>query len=264
MKTETKIVTLLTDFGTEDGYVGAVKGVLLDQMPDVRISDISHRIQPFNIRQAAFALLNYYSYFPAGTVHLLIVDPGVGTTRKGLIVRTSRHYFIGPDNGVLSYLFERETFEAFRIREELFGEAISPTFHGRDIFAPAAIKILSGEDIGTLAEKTTDLVSFYRHFHKISDTEFRLQVLHVDHFGNLILNFTRQDWEEMGEPANVKIRLERGFLHGIRKTFGSTGEKELVTTWDSCGFLQIAQNKGNAAEMLQKKVGDSLILKIDR
>lgn len=264
MKMNSKNVTLLTDFGTEDGYVGAIKGVLLSGMPDVRISDISHRIQPFNIRQAAFALLNYYADFPAGTVHLLIIDPGVGTSRKGIIVRTNRHYFICPDNGVLSYVLEREVFEAFRIKEKLFGESISPTFHGRDIFAPAAIKILSGEAIDTFAEKTADLISFYRHFEKISETELRLQIAHVDHFGNLILNFTREDWEKMGKPENVKIQLEHGFLHGIRKTFGSTGVKELVTTWDSCGFLQIAQNKGNAAQMLQKKVGDQLILKIGK
>lgn len=259
---KTSIVTLLTDFGTEDGYSGAMKGVILRDFPEATVVDISHEIQPFNYRQAAFSLLNYAFYFPEGTVHLVVVDPQVGSSRQGLIIQASGHYFIGPDNGVFSYIYESKSFKAWKIREELFGQQVSPTFHGRDIFAPAAVRLLQGKAPASFCEAVEHLYSFYQGYEVLSENRYRLKVLHVDHFGNLILNFTVTDWKEMGSPPEVRIQINHSFLYGIKKTFADVEVGQLVLTWDSQGFLQIAQNGGNAARTLQKKENDFLFLHI--
>ena len=260
MQSREPIVTLLTDFGTEDGYAGAMKGVLYRGIPGVRVVDISHRIEPYNVRQAAFTLLNYYRFFPAGTVHIIVIDPGVGTKRQGLVVQTEKYWFIGPDNGVFSFMYRWESFRAFRIRSSEFGGEVSPTFHGRDIFAPAAVRLLQGQDAGQFAETVSQLESFDEPIQRMPDGSFILKVIHIDHFGNLILNFHRDDWKRLGEPKNVRIRFKKGFLFGIKNTFGDTQPGQLLCLWDSSGFLQIAQNRGNAAEMLQMAVGDEVTL----
>lgn len=258
--TKTSIVTLLTDFGTEDGYSGAMKGVILRDFPEATIVDISHEIQPFNYQQAAFSLLNYAFYFPAGTIHVVVVDPGVGSSRNGLIIKTSDYFFIGPDNGVFSYIYESKSFEAWKIREELFGHRVSPTFHGRDIFAPAAVRLLHGESPESFCESVEHLHSFYQNYEVIDDHCYRLKVIHIDHFGNLILNFTMTDWKEIGSPPDIRIQINHSFLYGLKKTFAEVDAGQLLMTWDSRGFLQIAQNGGNAARTLQKKENDFLFL----
>ncbi len=262
MKKQNPIVTLLTDFGTEDGYVGAMKGVLLRAVPGITIVDITHEIEPYGIRSAAFALLNSYHYFPSGTVHVVVVDPGVGTSRSGLVVQTGDYFFVGPDNGVFSFVYEQETFQAFRISEKEFGEQVSPTFHGRDIFAPTAARLLNGEKIETFAEPVQSLESFYFPFRKEDDHRIVLNVLHIDHFGNLILNITREEFQKLGLPENVRIKFKNGFLYGIQRTFADAGEGQILALWDSSGFLQIAQNRGNAARLLKMSVGDPVFLEL--
>lgn len=262
MKNGKPIITLLTDFGTEDGYAGAMKGVLYLGVPDVRVVDISHRIKPFNVRQGAFSLLNYYRFFPAGTVHIIVIDPGVGTSRQGLVVRTGDYYFIGPDNGVFSFVYRQESFQAFAIRPSEFGGEVSPTFHGRDIFAPAAVRILRGESPDQFADPVVRLDSFDDPLQQAPDGSFILKVIHIDHFGNIILNFHRDDWNRLGKPQAVRIQFKKGFLFGIKNTFADARSGQLLCLWDSSGFLQIAQNQGNAAETLQMKVGDEVILRI--
>jgi len=260
MKQYSRLVTLLTDFGTEDGYVGAMKGVLFRSVPQVSVVDISHEIKPYAIRQAAFALLNYYHYFPAGTVHVVVVDPGVGTARSGLVVETRDYFFVGPDNGVFSFVYERENFKAYRIREELFGEQVSPTFHGRDVFAPAAAQLLNGKEPKAFTEPVEQLESFYVGFQQKDDNQLALQVIHIDHFGNLVLNFTRDDFRKLNLPETVKIKFKNGFLYGIQRTFADAAEGQVLALWDSSGFLQIAQNRGNAARLLQMEIGDTVLL----
>ncbi len=262
MKTRQCIITLLTDFGTEDGYVGAMKGVLLNSIPDVSIVDITHNIQPFNYRQAAFSLMNYAFYFPAGTIHLALVDPGVGTGRDCLILKTSDYYFIGPNNGIFSYILHTTGYRAFRIRTELFGSKVSPTFHGRDIFAPAAVRILKGESPDKFSQPLEHLTSFYESFDDLEDDEYRLKVIHVDHFGNLIVNFTLSDWKTLGSPPDVRAQINHSFIYGIKRTFAEAAVDQLLLTWDSRGFLQLAQNCGNAARTLNMKAGDHIVLKV--
>ncbi len=257
-----KIVTLLTDFGTEDGYVGAMKGVLLSGDATLQVVDISHQIRPFDVRQAAFALYNYYRFFPKGTVHIVVVDPGVGTERTGLVVRTADYYFVGPDNGVFSFIYEYEVFKGFRIEEKKINPDASATFHGRDIFVPVALKLLAGEDLATFTTPYARFESFYEKYRQTGAKELRLKVIHIDHFGNLVLNFTRQDWEQLGKPEGVKIRLKRGFLYGIQRTFGEARKGQILALWDSSGFLQISQNQGNAARMLEMNIGDELVMEI--
>jgi S-adenosylmethionine hydrolase len=256
------IITLLTDFGTEDGYTGAIKGVILRKFPQAAVIDISHSIQPFNYRQAAFSLMNYAFYFPADTIHLVVVDPGVGSSRQGLVIKTSDHYFVGPDNGVFSYLYQSVSFEAWRIREELFKSAVSSTFHGRDVFAPAVVKLLKMESLDAFCEPVDHLFSFYESYEVSDDYHYRLKVIHVDHFGNLILNFTLTDWKKLGSPPDIKVQIDHSFLYGIKKSFSEVDQGQMVLTWDSSGFLQIAQNCGNASHTLQMKEGSHILLTI--
>jgi S-adenosylmethionine hydrolase len=262
MKTESPIITLLTDFGTKDGYVGAMKGVLINGIPHASIVDITHNIEPFNYRQAAFSLMNYAFYFPAGTVHLAVVDPGVGTGRDCLILKTSDYYFIGPNNGIFSYILHTTGYQAFRINKKQFGSRVSPTFHGRDIFAPAAVRILKGDSLEKFAEPLDHLISFYESYEDMGDDEYRLRVIHVDHFGNLIVNFTSSDWKTLGSPADVRVQINHSFIYGIKRTFAEAAIDQLLLTWDSRGFLQIARNRGNAARTLEMKEGDHIILKV--
>ena len=257
-------VTLLTDFGTEDGYVGAMKGVLLNGIPDIQILDVSHSIQSFGIKQAAFSLMNYAFYFPPGTIHLVVVDPGVGTRREGLVVEAADYFFIGPNNGVFSYIYQFTQYKAYQIRESLFGKNVSATFHGRDIFAPAAVRLFQGESVKGFCDPLKKVVSVYESFQDLGQQEYRLKVIHVDHFGNLILNFTIQDWKAMGSPTDLRIQLNHSFLAGIKKTFGDVPTQQILMTWDSRGFLQIAQNCGHAAHTLKMKEDDFINLKIFR
>ncbi len=257
-----RIVTLLTDFGTEDGYVGAMKGVLLAGSEQLVIHDISHQIQPYNIRQAAFALNNYYGYFPEGTVHVVVVDPGVGTQRYGLLIRTEKYYFIGPDNGVFSFIYENEVFQGFRLLEDKINRDASKTFHGRDIFSPSAVKIAEGVNHDTFTEPEMNFVSFYEPYEMTAAGNLNLKILHVDHFGNLILNLSYADWKHLGEPQKVKIRLKQGFIYGIHKTFGDARVGQVLALWDSSGFLQIVQNQGSAAKTLEMQADDKITVQI--
>jgi S-adenosylmethionine hydrolase len=258
------IITLLTDFGTEDGYAGAIKGVILQKFPQAAVIDISHNIQPFNYRQAAFSLMNYAFYFPSGTIHLTVVDPGVGSSRHGLVIKTSDYFFVGPDNGVFSYLYQSVSFEAWRIREELFGSAVSPTFHGRDMFAPAVVKLLKREALDTFCEPVDHLSSFYESYEVLDDHQYRLKIIQVDHFGNLILNFTLTDWKKLDSPMAIKVQIGHSFLYGIKKSFWEVDQGQMVLTWDSSGFLQIAQNCGNASHTLRMKEGNHILLTISQ
>ena len=259
-KSPVPLVTLLTDFGTADGYVGAMKGVLMQSLPNAKLIDISHEIKPFNYRQAAFALLNYAFYYPKETIHIVVVDPGVGSERKGLVVKTSNYYFVGPDNGVFSFVYQKDKFQAYEIDLLKFGSEISATFHGRDIFVPAAVRILKKEKLEDFCHPINHVSSFYEPYSQANDGRIALKVIHIDHFGNLILNFNKSNWNDFGKPSKVKLQINDFLIFGIKHSFSDVDQGELVLIWDSQGFLQLAQNKGNAASTLQMKVGDTLRL----
>jgi S-adenosylmethionine hydrolase len=241
-----------------------MKGVILSGLPDSKLVDISHDIRPFDVHQAAFVLNNYSRNFPKGTIHLVVVDPGVGTNREGLVLQSVGQYFIGPNNGVFSYIYRSRLYEAYFIQEKKLGTNISHTFHGRDVFAPVAVKIGKGEPLENFCKIFTNLYSFIETPEDLKKGEYQLKIIHVDHFGNLILNFTFEDWQDLGSPEDITVQVNHSFVKGIHQTFGAVKEKELVVIWDSQGFLQIAQNCGNASQLLKKKPGNSVRMTISK
>ena len=200
------LVTLTTDFGTADGYVGTMKGVILSIAPDAQLVDISHEIAPQNVRQAAYVLYTAYPFFPPHTVHLVVVDPGVGSARRPIALRTPAGYFVGPDNGVFSYVMAREPVEALvELRDPRYRlPQVSHTFHGRDVFAPAAAHLAAGVPITALGPPVLDPVTFPPPCLEITPEGITGEVLHADRFGNVITSIGKLMWvgdELVLEPA---------------------------------------------------------------
>jgi S-adenosylmethionine hydrolase len=250
------IITLTTDFGTNDHFVGVVKGVLLSTAPDACIVDISHAVQPFDIIDGALTVSQAYSYFPSGTVHMVVVDPGVGSARRPILMTGDRHQFVAPDNGVLSLVYDRE--ERISVRhitaEHYFLPTVSSTFHARDIFAPVAAYLAKGVDPNRFGDEITDFTRFAAPRPKpVDERTLRGVVLKVDRFGNLITNITLQDAPKLFEatPPAFKIAIgTKGTVTRICRHYaeGSTGEAFGIL--GSMGFLEIASNRGPASQLL--------------
>ena len=254
------MIALITDFSTVDGYVGAMKGRIKSLAPNVDIVDITHQISPYNVGEAAFCLQNAYPHFPENTVFVTVVDPGVGTDRRGIVVKSSQHYFVGPDNGVFSYVFFREGCRYYEIMLDTMAGEISPTFHGRDVFAPLAASLVMGEDIRPNLRQISDPVKSFDLPERLDDHQFALRIIHIDHFGNLILNLTHSRFKRIPNVSKVALKIGETTIWDIQKSFGAVANRELVLTWDSSGFLQLAQNRGHAANTLSANVGDEVIL----
>lgn len=248
-----KIITLLTDFGTKSGYVGSIKGVIKSYYPEADIIDISHEIDPFDISGAAFTLHTYYSYFPKGTIHLVVVDPGVGSTRRPMLLRTAQHYFIGPDNGVFQFIFSREAYTAYELEiSKIRGEELSSTFHGRDIFAPAAGRILQGEPCKKLGKQLDERTEIPRVFYsKEEGGVLNLEAVNIDRFGNIITGFSRRDMERMNKYAIDHIKVKDFSTNTLNSYYAEKSNGELLALWNSMDFLEIAAVNANAAEILQ-------------
>lgn len=255
MPRQTPIITLTTDFGYRDQYVGAMKAVILSHNRDVHLVDITHEIPPQDIMAAAWILKNAAFLYPDGTVHLTVVDPGVGTARNPLIVRIGGQLFVGPDNGLFSLLAEDAQVEAWHIKEPRFmRETISGTFHGRDIFAPVAAHLASGTPPGEFGEMVDDIVRF-RWSLPISDNEgVQGWVIHIDTYGNLITNITSGLLERL---KGQKFRIYAGttILGSIHHTFADVADGEPAAIVGSAGTLEIVVNKGCAAELLSVNKG---------
>lgn len=267
------VITLLTDFGTEDEYVGVMKGVILSVAPEVRLVDLSHRVPPQDVRRAAFLLSNAVPYFPPDTVHLAVVDPGVGTERRPLAVRTPVGTFVGPDNGLFSWvLAEVAGWAAVEIREPAYRlPRVSSTFHGRDIFAPAAAHLAAGLPLERLGPRVTDPVQLPLPRLEIGAGVLEGEVLYADRFGNLVTSIGRFRWEgsdlhlapafrpASGEvtvgAAGARVALAGAELRGIRRTYGDVPVGELLALVGSSGFLEIAVHRGSAAAALSATPG---------
>lgn len=249
------MITLTSDFGYTDSYVAQMKGVILNINPSTTITDITHNINKFNILMGAFILASTTSYFPKGTIHVAVVDPGVGTKRRAIVIQTKKAYFIGPDNGLLLLAAEHQgilsihelTNPKFRLPE------ISGTFHGRDVFAPAAAYIEKGVKPERFGPKVDEPVrpEFARVKQVKGSTVCR--VLHVDSFGNIITNMGKSDVPKT-ETLNLNFSDTELKLK-LKKTYGETKLNEPLVLIGSHGFLEIALNRGNAAEKYQAKVG---------
>ncbi|MGB9235297.1 MAG: SAM-dependent chlorinase/fluorinase [Terriglobales bacterium] len=250
------IITLTTDFGLNDHFVGAMKGVLLEIAPDAQIVDISHAVQPFDILDGALTISQAYSHFPAGTVHMVIVDPGVGTARRPIILTGDRHLFVAPDNGVLSLVYGRE--ERISVRHvtssHYFLQPRSNTFHGRDIFSPIAAYLAKGVDPERFGEEITDYVRFGVPRPKpVDERTLRGVVLKVDRFGNLVTNITPADIPKLFEAPPPAFKIAVGTKAPVTRicaNYAEGGPGEAFGILGSMGFLEIATNRGSAFQLL--------------
>lgn len=257
---QTAIITLTTDFGLNDHFVGAMKGVLLETAPEAQIVDISHAVQPFDILDGALTISQAYSYFPAGTVHMVIVDPGVGTARRPIILTGDRHLFVAPDNGVLSLVYDRE--ERLSVRhvtaDHYFLQPRSNTFHGRDIFSPVAAYLAKGVDPERFGEEIKDFARFgFPRPKPIDARTLKGVVLKVDRFGNLITNITPTDipWLLGASRPAFTIALGKGQVTRICENYSEGATGEAFGILGSMGFLEIATNRGSAQQLLGASKG---------
>ena len=252
------ILTLTTDFGTRDAYVAAMKGVILSRCPDVRLVDVTHEVAPQEVLEAAFVLRGAAPHYPAGTVHLVVVDPGVGTARRAVALRHGGHRFVGPDNGLFALLLDGAAPDELVVLDRpAFWRTPEPseTFHGRDVFAPVAAHLAAGRalaDVGTPIEALEPM-----HWAlPIADGEgVQGWVVHVDRFGNCITNISRSLFEERRARRRVKCYVGSAVLKGIRPTYGAVAAGEALALFGSGDFLEIAVNAGNAAKLLGIRKG---------
>ncbi len=274
MKTDIPLITLLTDFGTADGYVGSMKGVMLGIAPEARLVDLSHQIAPQNVRQAAYVLYTAYRFFPSHTVHLIVVDPGVGSARRPIALRTPRGAFVGPDNGVFSYVIAQEPVEAIvELSDPRYRlSQVSHTFHGRDVFAPAAAHLAAGVPIDELGPSVPDPITFSPPQMTITPDGIKGEVLHVDHFGNVITSIGKLLWrgEELSATSKEQVRFEANAalveaggqeIKGIRHAYAEVERGEVLALVGSGGYLEIAVREGSGADRFGLEPGDPVVLR---
>jgi S-adenosylmethionine hydrolase len=252
MEKKHSIITLTTDFGTRDPYVGAVKGAILTINPSVSIVDITHEIGPGDLIHAAFTMKEIRPYFPKGTIHLAVVDPGVGGPRRPLAVKVQEDVFVGPDNGIFWKVMEDGgRYKAFHLTEEAFFlPTISRTFHGRDIFAPVAGHISKGIPLERLGRPISDPIPLRLDAPKKEGEVLLGEVIRVDRFGNIITNITYRDLRDFAvETEALAIEVGAIKLEGIKKTYCDVPEGTPLAIFGSSGLLEIAVNSGNASQM---------------
>lgn len=255
------IITLLTDFGIEDGYVACMKGVILRTCPGASLVDISHAIPPQDVRAGAYILSTTYKYFPDGTVHLAVVDPGVGTERRALALKTSGQYFVGPDNGLFSLILRENSDWSARALENpaYWRSQVSTTFHGRDIFAPVAAHLARGLSIESLGRPSDAMTPPWGSV--IADGELlHGEVIHIDHFGNIISNVNKAEMEQLSVKQILSVSLGSSTLDRFGNTYGEVEAGELLFLFGSSGYLEVAMNLGNAAAALRAHIGDPVLL----
>jgi S-adenosyl-L-methionine hydrolase (adenosine-forming) len=257
------IITLLTDFGIEDYYVAAMKGVILARCGHARLIDISHNIAPQNVLSAGYVLRGAYEQFPAGTIHLAVVDPGVGSSRRGIILRTDRYLFVGPDNGLFSLVMP-ESVESFEIQPSAHLPAmVSNTFHGRDIFAPVAAALATGVKPDELGSPIPDPQRL-RPITQISSSEIESQIIHIDRFGNGVTGIERRQLNSDLLPRSFAVRVGDAVIHGQKRFYSEepvvSGEPFVI--WGSLNFLEISVANDSAAAALGLYCGQELTLEL--
>jgi len=245
-----KIITFLSDFGDRDWFVAAVKGEILKINRNVLIVDVTHKLVPYDIHFAAFLLKSVYKNFPPGTIHLAVIDPGVGSERKPSIVESGGYFFVGPDNGIFSYIYNKNS-RVYRIKVK---ETLSSTFHARDIFGPTAAKIAKGSKPERLVVRIKDYIKFtFPKLEKKKNTIYG-KVVYIDHFGNLITNI----------PSTIDVKV----LHiskrkiFIKRFYGEGKPHEIIGVKGSSGYYEIACDQGNARDVLKAKIGLKIFAEI--
>ena len=253
------LITLTTDFGTKEGYPAAMKGVIYTLLPDARIVDITHDIQPQNLYEAAFVLEINAFFFPPETVHIVVVDPGVGTARRAAAGRVGDQFFVGPDNGVLTRVLlhaERENLPYEFVQAEnpaYWRSQVSSTFHGRDIFAPLGAHLARGIALDALGPPLRDLVRLPMQMPQRGDNCVTGEVIHIDHFGNAITNLRAADLAGLGD---IRVSAAGKTIRGLSATFSGQPAGTLLALWDSSGYLMISEYGG--LQQIKLKVGDEV------
>jgi S-adenosyl-L-methionine hydrolase (adenosine-forming) len=276
-----RTIALLTDFGSTDTYVGVMKAVMTRIYPAARFIDLTHEIPPQQVQQAAFTLLKTYRYFPPGTIFLVVVDPGVGSARRAIAAQAGDYYFVAPDNGVLSYLLDEidnpMVVELSNVAYQL--TPVSNTFHGRDIFAPAAAHLAAGVPISAFGAPMEHITQQLTLPLKIEDKQISGQIISADHFGNLITSIGEFHWSadyleltpRFGKPLEQPIRfpadkatiiVDQHTLTGVQRIYGETKPGDLMALVGSGGYLEIAINQGSAAKHLNLASGATVVLHI--
>jgi S-adenosylmethionine hydrolase len=281
MISTTPIITLLTDFGERDGYVGTMKGVILGIVPQARLIDISHQVDPQDVRQAASILAEAYHYFPAHTVHLVVVDPGVGSERRPIVLKTPGGIFVAPDNGILTLVRRREPAAAAYVLDnpDYWLPDPSRTFHGRDIFSPVAAHLANGVQLNDLGTPVGDLVDLSLAEPVVSPGSIWGEVFRIDHFGNILTNITGLRWiddqtaacfpaglgSDPGGPVyfdapSARITIGRNTVDGLSQTYSQVSIGQVLSLIGSSGELEISINQGNAQQELGVEVGDPVTI----
>ncbi len=260
------IITLTTDYGLSDHLVGAMKGVVLKINPDAKVVDICHNVMPYDILDGALTIAQAYSYFPPRTIHVVVVDPGVGTQRRPILVTADQHYFVAPDNGVLSLIFEKEPRITVRhvTADHYFLSLVSNTFHGRDIFAPVAAWLSKNWNTESFGEEITDYIRFSIPKPKASGQKLTGTVLKVDNFGNLITNLKPEDAPQIVQPGvKFKILVGSKAIHHLAQTYAQGAPGEAFAIVGSSGFLEVSVSKGSAARALGVQRGAEVTLEFE-
>lgn len=257
------IVTLLTDFGTSDAYVGIMKGVLTGTCPAVTVIDLTHGIPAQNVLAGALTLRSAVDAFPAGTIHVAIVDPGVGTARRAVAMAAEHAIFVGPDNGLLVPAAKRLGVTAVHAIENasLFRHPVSMTFHGRDVFAPVAGALAAGMRLGAVGPRTDQFVDLAIPEPTIDNDRISGCVIHVDHFGNLVTNIDSALLTG-AMPFDRVVTLKGRRLDGVQATYGSVAPGQSVAVIGSWGCVEIAIHGGHAADSLGAGVGDAVTIEV--
>ena len=261
-----RVITLLTDFGLRDSYVAEMKGVILRMARDVIIVDITHEVPKFDVEEGAFHLARCVSHFPEDTIHIGVVDPGVGGSRRGIIIEAEEAIFIGPDNGLLAPAAEKLGVRAvYEIKaSELLPERFSEVFHGRDIFAPTAAHIANGVPPSELGVELQGYVRLPSFDVEVEDGQLRARVIHIDGFGNVVLGATDRELELLGVRFGDFVEVEWGdrrLRMPYVRYFSAVGEGEPLLLLDSGGYLELAVNLGDASKRLGLKRGDEVSIR---
>ena len=251
---------MTTDFGLADHYVGAMKGVILATYPGVTIADITHGVEPYQVEQGAFFLAQAYKTFPKGTVHVAVVDPGVGTARQCLTARTGEHYFVAPDNGLLSHVAWDTPTKVHTVEfEQVIGTPMSRTFHGRDVFAPVGARIAMGEDPtswGILVEDYVVLRSLEPE--RRTSGRWRGRVLNVDRFGNLVTSLRPELVAAL--EGDFLLRVGEAEITRLAEAYADIDDEEPFLVAGSAGYLEVSVRQGSAAEAVDAWLGDEVEL----
>ncbi|MFQ5913507.1 MAG: S-adenosyl-l-methionine hydroxide adenosyltransferase family protein [Nitrospinota bacterium] len=266
------VLTFITDFGLSDGFVGTMKGVALAICPDLTIVDITHQVPPQDIRTGELILRAAHPYFPQGTIHVAVVDPGVGSGRRAILIQDEKFLFLGPDNGVLTSALEKE---GAKVREvcnpRWFLKGPSATFHGRDVFAPAAAHLGAGAEPTDAGPEVSDAIRLpfpsprVEADRKGARARIRGVVIHVDRFGNLITNVDRESFEEASGSARggrARVFLKGREVAELVRFYNESREGKAAALFNSWGFLELFVSCGNAAQILNAGLDETVIVEI--